>query len=49
MYEKTRSIWTDINDDGIINEQIYISSPELDTKLMEYMQNLEEQQLKEQQ
>ena len=37
------------NDDGIINEQIYISSPELDTKLMEYMQNLEEQQLKEQQ
>ena len=35
-----------VNDDGIIDEQIYISNPELDTKLMDYMRNIEEEQLK---
>ena len=38
-----------VNDDGIIDEQIYISNPELDTKLMDYMRNIEEQQFKAEQ
>jgi hypothetical protein len=37
------------NDDGIMDEQIYISNPELDTKLMDYMRNIEEQQFKAEQ
>ena len=38
-----------INDDATIDEQIYISNPEQDNKFMEYVKNLEEQQLKEEQ
>ena len=38
-----------LNDDGRIDEQIYISNPEQDNKFMEYVKNLEEQQLKEDQ
>ena len=36
-----------LNDDATIDEQIYISNPEQDNKFMEYVKNLEEQQLKE--
>ena len=38
-----------LNDDATIDEQIYISNPEQDNKFMEYVKNLEEQQLKEEQ
>tara|TARA_B100000989_G_scaffold166873_1_gene124780 strand:+ start:877 stop:1416 length:540 start_codon:yes stop_codon:yes gene_type:complete len=38
-----------LNEDATIDEQIYISNPEQDNKLMEYVKNLEEQQLKEEQ
>ena len=38
-----------LNDDATIDEQIYISNPEQDKKFMEYVKNLEEQQLKEEQ
>ena len=38
-----------LNDDATIDEQIYISDPEQDNKFMEYVKNLEEQQLKEEQ
>ncbi|MDA9743666.1 hypothetical protein N9U90_03365 [Candidatus Pelagibacter sp.] len=38
-----------LNDDATIDEQVYISNPEQDNKFMEYVKNLEEQQLKEEQ
>ena len=38
-----------LNDDATIDEQIYISNQEQDNKFMEYVKNLEEQQLKEEQ
>ena len=38
-----------LNDDATIDEQIYISNPEQDNKFMDYVKNLEEQQLKEEQ
>ena len=38
-----------LNDDATIDEQIYISNLEQDNKFMEYVKNLEEQQLKEEQ
>ena len=38
-----------LNDDATIDEQIYISNPEQDNKFMEYVKNLEEQQLEEEQ
>ena len=38
-----------LNDDATIDEQVYISNPEQDNKFMEYVKNLEEQQLREEQ
>ena len=38
-----------LNDDATIDEQVYISNPEQDNKFMEYVKNLDEQQLKEEQ
>ena len=38
-----------LNDDATIDEQVYISNPEQDNKYMEYVKNLEEQQLREEQ
>ena len=37
------------NDQGVIDEQIYISTPKLDEKLMKYMQDMEMQVMKDSQ
>ena len=37
------------NDQGVIDEQIYISTPNLDEKLMKYMQAMEMQVMKDSQ
>ena len=35
------------NNEGVIDEQIYISTSKLDNKLMKYMQNMEMQTIKD--
>ena len=37
------------NDQGVIDEQIYISTPKLDEKLMKFMQDMEMQVMKDSQ